>query len=93
MGDLNHKPEQPEYMQWINSGFIDTFIEAGSGSGLTIRADNPTRRIDYILIHGIKAENIFNSQALFKGAFRTNAKDSSSYALSDHIPYYAEIRT
>ncbi len=92
MGDLNHTPELPEYMQWLSSGFIDTFTEAGSGSGLTIRADNPTRRIDYILTHGIKSEDIVNSQALFTGAFRTNDKDSSSYALSDHIPHYAEIR-
>lgn len=93
MGDLNHTPEMTEYMHWINAGFIDTFAVAGSGSGLTIRADNPSKRIDYILTYGMQSESILRSRALYEGAFRTNHEDPSSYALSDHLPQYAEIKT
>lgn len=91
IGDLNHTPEMPEYSLWVNAGFTDSFSEAGKGDGLTIKADVPSRRIDYILAHGLIAENIIESRALFEGAFRTNPFDPSSFALSDHLPQLTDF--
>lgn len=91
MGDLNHTPNTSEYLQWMTAGFADSFGEAGMGDGLTIRADMPTRRIDYILAYGPIVKHIAGSRALFEGAFRTNPEDPDSFALSDHIPQYTEF--
>lgn len=92
IGDLNHTPEMPEYSLWVNAGFIDSYSVAGKGDGLTIKADVPSRRIDYILAHGLIEENIIESRALFEGAFRTNPSDPNSFALSDHLPQYAKFQ-
>ena len=92
MGDLNHTPEWPEYAQWINAGFVDSFKEAGKGNGLTIQADLPTIRIDYVLARGPIAKQITESRALFEGAFRTNPSNPASFALSDHVPQFAEFK-
>lgn len=91
-GDLNHTPEMPEYSQWTNSGLLDTFVEAGKGEGMTIRADIASKRIDYILAQGPIANQIVESRALFEGAFRTNPSDPESIALSDHVPQFAVFR-
>lgn len=89
LGDLNHTPSMPGYKQWIEAGWIDTFNEVGEGEGLTIRADEPSRRIDYVLAHGPVAKQVVDSGPLFEGAFRTNPSDSNSFALSDHLPQLA----
>ena len=91
MGDLNHTPDMPEYSQWMNAGLVDTFTVAGKGDGLTVMADEPKRRIDYILAHGAISKHIIESQSLFEGAFRTNPSDPESFALSDHLPQFAEF--
>lgn len=88
-GDLNHLPETPEHELWTENGWIDTFLEAGVGSGQTIRADDPARRIDYILATGPISRRVVESRALFEGAFRTNPADPGSFALSDHLPQLA----
>ncbi len=93
IGDLNHTPEMPEYFQWMDAGFKDSYIDAGKGDGLTIRANEPVKRIDYILAHGSISENIVESRALFEGAFRTIPSDPNSFALSDHLPQYARFQT
>lgn len=92
MGDLNHSPNMPEYSQWMDIGFVDSFKKAGKGDGLTVRADVPSKRIDYILAHGPIAKQIIGSRALFEGAFRTNPSDADSFALSDHLPQFTEFR-
>lgn len=89
LGDLNHTPSMRGYKQWIASGWTDTFDEAGKGKGLTINADEPQRRIDYVLAHGPIAKQAIESRPLFEGAFRTNPSDSNSFALSDHLPQLA----
>ncbi|MCK3685137.1 endonuclease/exonuclease/phosphatase family protein [Maribellus sp. YY47] len=91
MGDLNHTPNTPEYSQWMNAGFTDSFIAAGTGDGLTIRADKPTKRFDYILAKGKLANQVLESRPLFEGGFRTNPADPESYALSDHLPQLAKF--
>lgn len=92
IGDLNHTPAMPEYNQWMNAGLKDTYAVSGIGDGLTIRADTPSKRIDFILAAGPIAEQIIESKALFEGAFRTNPLDPESYALSDHLPQYAKFK-
>lgn len=89
MGDLNHTPDTKEYQMWLDAGWIDTFTKAGQGDGLTIQADDPQRRIDYVLAAGPIAERIAESRPLFEGAFRTNPADAESFALSDHLPQLA----
>lgn len=89
LGDLNHTPSMPEYRLWTDAGWTDTFAAAGKGAGLTIRADEPTRRIDYVLAAGTVAKQVLESRPLFEGAFRTNPGDPGSFALSDHLPQMA----
>lgn len=91
MGDLNHTPLMPEYSQWINAGWTDTFTQAGRGDGMTIPADEPSKRIDYVLAGGSIAAQVREARPLFEGAFRTNPADPGSFALSDHLPQYAQF--
>jgi len=94
IGDLNHEPGTPEYQEWIKAGFTDTFTETNTEDGPTIKSDNPSRRIDYILAHGPIAKQAVSSRPLFEGAFRLNTSDPASFALSDHLPQFTlfEIR-
>ncbi|WP_166823391.1 endonuclease/exonuclease/phosphatase family protein [Thalassoroseus pseudoceratinae] len=89
IGDLNHNPDSEEYDLWIEAGWIDTFAEAGQGQGLTIKADDPKHRIDYVMATGPIAKQITESRPLFEGAFRVNVADAESFALSDHLPQLA----
>lgn len=89
IGDLNHGPNSEEYKLWIDAGWVDTFAKVGEGSGLTIKADDPKYRIDYVMATGPIAEQIRESRPLFEGAFRLNVKDPQAFALSDHLPQFA----
>lgn len=89
IGDLNHGPDSEEYKLWIDAGWIDTFAKVGEGQGLTIKADDPKYRIDYVMATGPIAEQITESRPLFEGAFRLNIADDNSFALSDHLPQLA----
>ncbi|QDT33222.1 endonuclease/exonuclease/phosphatase family protein [Thalassoglobus polymorphus] len=89
IGDLNHNPETEEYKLWMDAGWIDTFAKVGEGEGLTIRADDPKHRIDYVMATGPIAHQIVESRPLFEGAFRLNVADENSFALSDHLPQLA----
>lgn len=89
IGDLNHKPDTEEYKLWMEAGWIDTFAQVGKGDGLTIKADTPQHRIDYVMATGPIAKQIVESRPLFEGAFRVNLADPNSFALSDHLPQLA----
>lgn len=91
IGDLNHSPQPPEYPLWIDDGFVDTFAKVGHGDGTTFLADDLSRRIDYILAAGPIAQRIVAARPLVEGAFRVNAADPESFALSDHAPQFAEF--
>ncbi|MCC9609045.1 endonuclease/exonuclease/phosphatase family protein [Blastopirellula sp. JC732] len=89
IGDLNHGPDCEEYKMWIDAGWVDTFAKVGEGDGLTIKADTPQYRIDFVMATGPIAKTITESRPLFEGAFRVNTADSNSFALSDHLPQLA----
>ncbi|MEW4486921.1 endonuclease/exonuclease/phosphatase family protein [Thalassoglobus sp. JC818] len=89
IGDLNHNPDTEEYKLWMEAGWKDTFAQVGKGEGLTIKADIPKYRIDYVMAFGPIAEQIQESRPLFEGAFRLNIQDENSFALSDHLPQFA----
>lgn len=89
IGDLNHGPDTEEYRLWMDAGWIDTFTKVGQGEGLTIKADTPQYRIDYVLATGPLANRITEARPLFEGAFRVNVADEGSFALSDHLPQLA----
>ncbi|MEM1224054.1 MAG: endonuclease/exonuclease/phosphatase family protein [Planctomycetota bacterium] len=89
IGDLNHGPDTEEYKLWIDAGWVDTFTKVGKGDGLTIKADIPKWRIDYVMAAGPIAQRVTESRPLFEGAFRLNINDKESFALSDHLPQLA----
>ena len=103
MGDLNHRPFPPEYPKWQAAGWVDTFAAvnqgdikrdasaAGNPEGLTFSAERPKVRIDYVWAAGPLAKQIKASRPLWVGAFRTNPDDKESFALSDHVPQFAEF--
>ena len=88
-GDLNHKPDGPEYPRWVAAGLVDSFAAKGSGQPLTIPSTTPNKRIDYIWASADLASRVSECRVLFEGAFRTNPEDTRSFALSDHIPVLA----
>lgn len=89
IGDLNHRPDTEEYQLWLDAGWVDSFAQVGKGAGLTIKADRPEKRIDYVMAAGPIAKRIVESRSLFEGAFRINPDDANGFALSDHLPQYA----
>jgi endonuclease/exonuclease/phosphatase family metal-dependent hydrolase len=48
VGDLNARPRAPE-IKSLTAVYDDTWTEVGVGPGYTIKADNPTKRIDFQL--------------------------------------------
>lgn len=91
-GDLNHRPDGPEYERWVKAGLVDTLAAAtGKNDTPTFSSVEPKGRIDYIWAGGPIASRIAESRVLFEGAFRTNPEDPSSFALSDHLPVLARF--
>ena len=93
IGDLNHGPDTEEYKLWIDAGWVDTFAKVGEGKGLTIKADIPKWRIDYVLATGPIADQVIESRPLFEGAFRLSIADKESFALRDHLPQLATFQS
>lgn len=92
-GDLNHRPDTPEYARWIDAGLTDCFAAKGTGQPFTSNSIEPRGRIDYIWAAGPLAARLRDCRALFEGAFRTNPADPLSFALSDHLPVLADFDT
>lgn len=91
-GDLNHRPDGPEYERWVAAGLVDTLAAAtGKKDTPTFSSTEPKERIDYIWAGGPIASRITESRVLFEGAFRTNPEDPTSFALSDHVPVLARF--
>jgi len=91
-GDLNHRPDAPEYQRWIDAGLTDALAVKGAGQQqFTVNSIDPHNRIDYIWVMGPLAKRLKECRVLFEGAFRTNPEDQSSFALSDHLPVLADF--
>jgi endonuclease/exonuclease/phosphatase family metal-dependent hydrolase len=90
-GDLNHTPDGPEYARWRAAGLVDTLATMGYKDTPTFSSIAPKARIDYIWAGGPVASKLVESRVLFEGAFRTNPEDSTSFALSDHVPVLARF--
>jgi endonuclease/exonuclease/phosphatase family metal-dependent hydrolase len=76
MGDLNAEPDSDEIKLIYESGLLDAWLEAGSGSGFTVDADDPNKRIDYIWISS-------DLETLEVKVIQTEA--------SDHLPVIATL--
>ncbi len=49
VGDLNARPGWRQVEEVLAAGWVDSWVEAGSGPGFTANAANPRHRIDWIL--------------------------------------------
>lgn len=92
IGDLNHQPDTEEYRLWMEAGWTDTLVAVGKEPGLTFKAAEPEIRIDYVMARGPIAKQAVHSRPLFEGAFRVAPDDEKGFALSDHLPQYAEFK-
>jgi len=91
-GDLNHRPDGPEYARWREAGLVDAFHRTGEAAEFTIPSTTPRDAIDYVWSNAALAARRRAARVLFEGAFRTNPADPRSFALSDHLPVLAEFR-
>lgn len=90
-GDLNHRPEDSEYALWIEAGLIDIGKQMGIGNKPTSTSVRPAKRIDYIWATPELAKTAQRAMVLDTTPFTPERGDSSSYALSDHLPVMAEF--
>lgn len=88
-GDLNHRPDAPEYKLWVEAGLIDIGARQGIGDQPTAPSIRPRGRIDYIWATPELAEKARHAEVLDKPPFIPDPNDPSSYALSDHLPVLA----
>ena len=89
MGDMNLRPDYPEYKLWATGELIDTFTLKGKGSPLTSSSDNPKVRIDYVFVTKPLADRLVECRVLWTGRFMIDPEDDKSFALSDHVPVLA----
>jgi endonuclease/exonuclease/phosphatase family metal-dependent hydrolase len=75
-GDLNARPDAPE-VRALAALFSDVWPACGSGDGHTFPSDEPDRRIDYIMLSGL----------------RCTAARVRDTQLSDHRPVIVDVRT
>lgn len=92
-GDLNHRPDGPEYPRWQEAGLVDLFDRNPAAPAHTFPSTVPVQTIDYLWANPTLARQRTGARVLFEGAFRTNPDDPQSVALSDHLPVLAEFRT
>ena len=90
-GDLNHRPDGPEYGRWREAGLVDAFRRYGETSEFTFPSTTPRQCIDYIWSNAVLAGRGSAARVLFEGPFRTNPEDPRSFALSDHLPVLADF--
>lgn len=91
-GDLNHRPDGPEYVRWVEAGLIDMLDRKGDPTELTFPSTAPEKCIDYIWSNPALAKRRADARVLFEGQFRTNPADETSFALSDHLPVLGEFQ-
>ncbi len=87
-GDFNDEPGSRALM-FLKEEFLDTWEEAGRGTGTTYPADSARRRIDYIFLAKAAGEGPAARRAMFHPR---SAQLLSSLA-SDHLPLLVEFET
>lgn len=90
-GDLNHRPEDPEYSLLAGAGLVDIGKVMGIGDTPTSSSIRPRSRIDYIWSTPDLAGRAQSAMVLNKPPFVPETDVPSSYALSDHLPVMAEF--
>ncbi|HOC68465.1 MAG TPA: endonuclease/exonuclease/phosphatase family protein [Candidatus Hydrogenedentes bacterium] len=88
-GDLNHRPDAPEYKVWVEAGLVDIGARQGIGEQPTAPSIRPRSRIDYIWTTPELAARARHAEVLDKPPFIPEPEDPSTYALSDHLPMLA----
>jgi endonuclease/exonuclease/phosphatase family metal-dependent hydrolase len=90
-GDLNHRPEMPEYAAWTALGLLDA--AAGSDEAAhSFRADLPMARIDYVWAGGALASRPVQARTLAEPPFTgVTGEADADPPLSDHLPVFAEF--
>jgi endonuclease/exonuclease/phosphatase (EEP) superfamily protein YafD len=90
-GDLNHRPDMPEYEGWAAAGLVDAAAGAGEEAH-SFRADLPMARIDYVWAGGPLATRRVAARTLVEPPFTAlTAEDPATPPLSDHLPVLAEF--
>jgi endonuclease/exonuclease/phosphatase family metal-dependent hydrolase len=92
-GDLNHRPEDPEYAVWRDAGLVDVAAQHGTGQAPTFSSTNPKGRIDYIWATPDLGRTSMHAEVLNAPPFVPEPADAASYALSDHMPVLADFDT
>lgn len=91
-GDLNHRPSDPEYDDWANTGLIDSYATVGVGPAETITAHAPKRRLDYIWVGGPLTDRLQQARVLRSQPFGPGKQTAAAGTfLSDHLPVLAEL--
>ena len=90
-GDLNHRPNDPEYAIWTEAGLVDIGAEQGIGDEPTFSSTNPRGRIDYIWATKELGTRATHAEVLNGVPFIPDPDEKSSYALSDHLPVLADF--
>ncbi len=63
-GDFNQTPDTPEYDMIAAAGFTDPFVALGVLPAYTDPAINPSQRIDYLWLRGLRPVRAWVSEAL-----------------------------
>lgn len=92
-GDLNHRPDGPEYDVWRDIGLTDAYVAAGTEPERTFRADEPAERIDYVwvserLVEHVEAVGVVVDPPFGPGTAFTRPDGPF---LSDHLPVAVEF--
>lgn len=90
-GDLNHRPDMPEYEWWWNAGLFDTFEPEDGDPGYTYRSTQPLARLDYVWVGRSLCERVLRGRPLAEPPFIPDSEPGVGFALSDHIPQFAII--
>jgi hypothetical protein len=91
-GDLNHRPDGPEYEAWRDLGLTDAAVAGGASAEPTFPADDPTRRIDYVWASDRLAGRLDAARVVSEPPFGRGADLASSGPfLSDHLPMRADF--
>lgn len=77
VGDFNARPGWAQLEELVAAGWVDAWVEAGVGEGLTSPSDDPRYRIDYIF-------HTPDLETADVGVIQSRA--------SDHFPVVADIR-